>query len=76
MWQYRLNFWADCDSVQVKLSFHVHWADYALVQEYNVVHGSDSEASAEREIAIYFDESEICDEYQNMAEIVDVRLDD
>lgn len=51
-------------------------ADFALVQEYNVVHGSDSEASAEREIAIYFDESEICDEYQNMAEIVDVRLDD
>lgn len=45
-------------------------ADFALVKEYNVVHGSDSVESAEREIAIYFDESELCDEYNNMAEIV------
>ena len=37
-------------------------ADFALVKEYNVVHGSDSEESAEREIAIYFNENEICDE--------------
>ena len=51
-------------------------ADFALVQEYNVVHGSDSEESAEREIAIYFDENEIWDVYENMAEIVDSRLDD
>lgn len=50
-------------------------ADFALVQEYNVVHGSDSPESAEREIAIYFDESEICDEYENMAEIVNTNLD-
>lgn len=51
-------------------------ADFALVKEYNVVHGSDSEESAEREIAIYFNENEICDEYDNMAEIVIEKLDD
>lgn len=45
-------------------------ADFALIKEYNVVHGSDSEESAEREIAIYFDEDEIHDEYENMAEMV------
>ena len=51
-------------------------ADFALVKEYNVVHGSDSVESAEREIAIYFNEDEICDEYDNMAEIVIEKLDD
>lgn len=50
-------------------------ADFALVKEYNVVHGSDSVESAEREIAIYFDEKELCDEYDNMAEIVIEKLD-
>ena len=50
-------------------------ADFALVKEYNVVHGSDSEESAEREIAIYFKEEELCDEYDNMAEIVIEDLD-
>ncbi|MBP3924982.1 nucleoside-diphosphate kinase [bacterium] len=51
-------------------------ADFALVKEYNVVHGSDSVESAEREIAIYFTPDEICDEYENMAEIVIEKLDD
>lgn len=51
-------------------------ADYALIKEYNVVHGSDSVESAEREIAIYFDEKELCDEYDNMAEIIMDDLDD
>lgn len=51
-------------------------ADYALVKEYNVVHGSDSVESAEREISIYFAPEEICDEYENMAEIVIDKLDD
>ena len=51
-------------------------ADFALVKEYNVVHGSDSVESAEREIAIYFKEEELCDEYDNMAEIVIEKLDD
>ncbi len=45
-------------------------ADYALIMEYNVVHGSDSVESAEREIGIYFKPEELCDEYQNMAESV------
>ena len=45
-------------------------SDFALIMEYNVIHGSDSPESAEREIAIYFDESELCDEYENMAETV------
>ena len=34
-------------------------ADYAHSMERNIVHGSDSIESAEREIAIYFDESEL-----------------
>ena len=51
-------------------------ADFALVKEYNVVHGSDSPESAEREIAIYFTPDELCDEYDNMAEIVIEKLDD
>lgn len=50
-------------------------ADFALIMEYNVVHGSDSIESAEREIAIYFKEEELCDEYNNMAEIVIEDLD-
>ena len=33
--------------------------DYAQIKECNVIHGSDSEASAEREIAIYFKPEEI-----------------
>lgn len=51
-------------------------ADFALVKEYNVVHGSDSSESAEREISIYFSPDEICDEYENMAEIVIEKLDE
>lgn len=50
-------------------------ADYALIMEYNVVHGSDSVESAEREIGIYFKPEEICDEYENMAERVIENLD-
>jgi nucleoside-diphosphate kinase len=34
-------------------------ADFAHTMERNVVHGSDSPESAEREIAIFFDESEL-----------------
>ena len=51
-------------------------ADFALVKEYNVIHGSDSPESAEREIAIYFSPDELCDEYENMAEIVIEKLDE
>ncbi len=49
-------------------------ADFAQVMEYNVVHGSDSLESAEREISIYFKPEEICDKYENMSEILKERL--
>ena len=34
--------------------------DYALHTGLNIIHASDSSASAEREIALFFDRSEIC----------------
>lgn len=43
-------------------------ADFAQVMEYNVIHASDSIASAEREIAIYFDEDEIFDTWKTKTE--------
>ena len=36
-------------------------ADYAIDTGRNIVHASDSEESAEREINLFFDESEFCD---------------
>ena len=36
--------------------------------EYNVIHASDGLDSAEREIAIYFNESEIVDNWKNKTE--------
>lgn len=51
-------------------------ADFALVKEYNIVHGSDSIESAEREIALYFKPEELCDEYENMAEKVIEHLEE
>ena len=50
-------------------------ADFAQVMEYNVVHGSDSVESAEREIAIYFNQNEIFDERKCMSELVTEYLD-
>lgn len=44
--------------------------DYALCQEYNIVHGSDSAESAEREIAIYFKEEELCPNWSTMLEMI------
>ena len=44
--------------------------DYALCQEYNIVHGSDSPESAEREIAIYFKEEELCPDWSTMLEMI------
>jgi nucleoside-diphosphate kinase len=35
--------------------------DFAVTMSYNVIHGSDSIASAEREIALFFDPSELLD---------------
>lgn len=45
-------------------------ADYGLVTRFNVVHGSDSVQSAEREIAIYFKPEELCEKWQTMMELV------
>ena len=52
-------------------------ADFALKMECNVVHGSDSVASAEREIAIYFEPEEICSNYKNSTELAieDLKVD-
>jgi nucleoside-diphosphate kinase len=36
-------------------------ADFAQRMERNIVHGSDSAESAKREIALYFNENEICE---------------
>ena len=44
--------------------------DFAQAKEYNIVHGSDSVESAKREIAIYFSEDEMCENYKTMLEIV------
>lgn len=38
-------------------------ADFAQIMERNVIHGSDSVASAEREISIHFKEEEIVEEW-------------
>ena len=43
-------------------------ADFAEVMEYNVVHGSDSPESAEREIAIYFKPEELFEAKENDAD--------
>ena len=45
-------------------------ADFAQIMEYNVVHASDSQASAEREIGIYFKPEEIYDDCQSMSELI------
>ena len=45
-------------------------ADFAQVMEYNVIHSSDSLASAEREISLYFKPEEIFDNWQSMLEMI------
>ena len=45
-------------------------ADFAQIMQYNVVHASDSLASAEREIDIYFRPEEIYDNWQSMQELI------
>ena len=44
--------------------------DFAQIMEYNVIHASDSLASAEREINIYFSPEEIYDNWQSMSEVI------
>lgn len=43
---------------------------YAISKEYNVIHGSDSPTSAEREISIYFKEEELCSDWTTMLEMI------
>lgn len=45
-------------------------ADLGCVMNMNIVHGSDSVESGAREIGIYFNENELCENYKNMFEIV------
>lgn len=45
-------------------------ADFAQTMEYNVVHGSDSVESAEREISIYFSQEEICRDWKTTLDII------
>ncbi len=44
--------------------------EYAINMEYNIIHGSDSPESAEREIAIYFKEEELCPNWTTMLEMI------
>lgn len=45
-------------------------ADFAQTMEFNVVHGSDSVESANREIALYFKPEELCADWKTMLELV------
>ena len=45
-------------------------ADFAQIMQYNVIHASDSLASADREIGIYFRPEEIYDNWQSMQELI------
>ena len=45
-------------------------ADFCVAQEYNVIHASDSQESAQREIELWFKEDEICDNYKTSLEIL------
>lgn len=45
-------------------------ADFAQTMEFNVVHGSDSIESANREIGLYFKPEELCTGWQTILEIV------
>ena len=50
-------------------------ADFAQVKEYNIVHGSDSIESAERELALYFRPEELIEGSKSMSELVVESLD-
>lgn len=44
--------------------------DFSPEMSFNVIHGSDGPESAKREIAIYFDENEICGDWKTAFEIL------
>lgn len=45
-------------------------ADFAQTMEFNVIHGSDSVESANREIDLYFKPEELCTNWKTMLELV------
>ena len=45
-------------------------ADFSSFSTLNLVHASDSLESAERELNLYFEKAEYCDNYKNMFEVV------
>lgn len=45
-------------------------ADFASFNTMNLVHASDCEVSADREIHLYFKDEELCDNYHNMFELI------
>ena len=45
-------------------------ADFSSFSTLNLVHASDSLESAQRELNLYFNKEEYCDNYKNMFEIV------
>ena len=45
-------------------------ATYAQTMEENIIHGSDSPESAEREIGIYFRPEELCENWKTILEII------
>ena len=45
-------------------------ADFSSFSTLNLLHASDSLESAERELNLYFNKEEYCDNYKNMFEIV------
>ena len=49
-------------------------ADFSQNSATNLVHASDSEASAKRELNLYFKEDEYCSNYKNMYEIISSEL--
>ena len=44
--------------------------DFAQVTRFNIIHGSDCELSAAREIDLYFKPEELCDDWKTMMELV------
>lgn len=52
-------------------------ADFSETMEFNIVHGSDCVASAQREIDLYFRPEEICNDWNTMLELqmLDIKED-
>ena len=45
-------------------------ADFGQTMEFNLIHGSDSVESANREINLFFDESELCNNWKTALESI------